>query len=73
MATNKQTEQNTADIAEIKSDIRNIKDNHLYHIERDMEKQSKMIEKMDARLWWVLGILVVGVVLSNLGGYLNGL
>ena len=46
----RQVKENTADIQDIKSDIKTIKDNHLFHIERDMEKQSKMIEKMDMRL-----------------------
>ena len=59
-----QTEQNTKDIQEIKTDIHIIKTNHLHHIEKDMEKQSKLIEKMDNRIWWVLGILVVSTVIG---------
>lgn len=63
-----QTEKNTADIAEIKTDIKIIKDNHLAHIQVDMEKQSKLIDKLDSRIWWVLGILVVSTVIGMING-----
>lgn len=58
------TEQNAKDIVEIKHSINIIKDNHLHHLEADMCKQSKAIEKMDNRIWWVLGILVVSTVIG---------
>ncbi len=58
------TEQNAKDIVEIKHSINTIKDNHLHHIEADMAKQSKSIEKLDNRIWWVLGILVVSTVVG---------
>jgi len=66
----RQVKENTADIQDIKSDIKTIKDNHLFHIERDMEKQSKMIEKMDIRLYAILILLVGSVVM---GVVTNGL
>ena len=62
-----QVKQNTQDIIDIKSDIRTIKDNHLFHMEKDMEKQSKMIEKIDQRLWWLLGTMLVSIVVSTMG------
>lgn len=62
-----QTEKNTAAIAEIQTDLKIIKDNHLHHLEADMAKQSKMIEKLDNRIWWVLGILVVSTVIGMVG------
>jgi len=65
------TKQNSKDIAEIKSDIKTIKDNHLHHIEIDMKRQSKAIEKVDNRIWWVLGILVVSVVAGMVQPWLN--
>lgn len=64
-----QTDQNTADIAEIKTDIKIIKENHLHHIEKDMEKQTKTIDKLDQRLWWVLGLLVASTVAGMVGEY----
>ncbi len=64
------TDQNTKDIQEIKQDINTIKTNHLFHIERDMEKQTKIIEKLDNRIWWVLGILVVSTVIGMIANAL---
>ena len=60
------TEKNAKDIIDIKHSIDTIKNNHLHHIEADMCKQSKAIEKMDNRIWWVLGILVVSTVIGML-------
>tara|TARA_R110002096_G_scaffold92541_5_gene209169 strand:+ start:856 stop:1071 length:216 start_codon:yes stop_codon:yes gene_type:complete len=61
------TQQNTQDIADIKNDIKTIKNNHLAHLELDMAKQSKAMEKLDNRIWWVLGILVVSTVIGMIG------
>ena len=54
-------------IDDIKQDIATIKDNHLFHIEKDMASMDKRIEKIDARIWWVLGLLVAGTVLGIVG------
>lgn len=62
-----QTKKNTQDIAEIKQDIKTIKDNHLFHLERDVSKIEKNVEKMDNRLWWVLGLMVVSIVVGYIG------
>ncbi len=70
MAKKSQTEQNTQDIREIRTDLKVIKNNHLAHIEKDMDKQSQKIEKMDARLWWVLGLLVASTAIGAAGGLL---
>ena len=59
-----QTNKNKDDIQDIKHSINTIKDNHLFHIEKDMEKQSKAIEKIDTRIWAVLIILVVSTVIG---------
>lgn len=56
--------QNVTDIQTIKQSIETIMNNHLYHIEKDMDKQTKKIEKLDNRIWWVLGILVVSTVIG---------
>ena len=58
------TEQNAKDIVEIKHSIETIKDNHLKHLEADMCKQTKQIEKIDTRIWAVLIILVVSTVIG---------
>ena len=62
-----QVNQNTADITSIKHSIDTIKTNHLSHIEKDMSSMDRRIEKMDNRIWWVLGILVVSTVISMIG------
>ena len=62
-----QTEQNTKDIAEIKTTLTVMKDNHLAHIEKDMAQMDKRIEKIDNRIWWVLGLLVASMVAGFLG------
>ena len=61
-------DQNTKDISDIKHSIDVIKNNHLKHIEADMCKQRKSIEKMDMRLWAILLILVGSTVV---GGIVN--
>lgn len=61
------TDKNTADIQDIKQDIKTIKDNHLHHIEKDMDRMDKIIGKMDNRLWWVLGLMVVSIVVGYIG------
>lgn len=58
------TEQNAKDIVEIKHSISTIKDNHLAHLQSDMCRQTKAIEKIDNRIWWVLGLLVVSTVIG---------
>ena len=58
------TEQNEKDIVDIKHSINTIKDNHLRHLEADMAKQSKAIEKIDNRIWWILGLLVASTVIG---------
>lgn len=65
-----QVEENTKNIGEINQTLTRLETNHIYHIEKDMEKQSKLIEKMDNRIWWVLGILVVSTVIGMIS---NGL
>lgn len=61
-----QVAENTADIQHIKTSIDTIKNNHLHHIEKDMAAQSKTIEKMDNRLWWVLGLMVLSIVVATI-------
>ena len=74
------TKRNSEDITSIKEAIDTIKNNHLHHIETDvagvkkdldhlkadLTKQDKKIDKMDNRIWWVLGILVVSTVIGML-------
>ena len=59
-----QTDKNKDDIHDIKDTLVRLETNHIYHIEKDMEKQSKAIDKIDTRIWAVLIILVVSTVIG---------
>lgn len=50
------------EIALIKQDIKTIKDNHLHHIEKDMNLIHKKIDKIDNRLWWLAGVIIVATL-----------
>lgn len=50
------------EVQEIKKDIEIIKTNHLAHIEKDVNRIDNKIEKMDNRLWAILGLLVASVL-----------
>lgn len=66
MNTQQQLQKNTDDIKEIKHSIDVIKNNHLHHIEKDMEKQSRIMDKMDTRLWFVVVLLIGATVIANI-------
>jgi len=57
----KQDEVKT-EIALIKQDINTIKDNHLAHIEKDMNRIHTKVDKIDNRLWWLAGIIIAATV-----------
>ena len=39
-----------------------IENNHLQHMKQDIDRIEKKVDRMDNRIWWVLGLLVAGVV-----------
>ena len=45
-------------LKELTQIVLEIRDNHLEHMKQDMDKLDKKVDKMDARLWWILAILV---------------
>ena len=55
-------------LKELATQVKIIKDNHLAHIKEDIDRVENRIEKMDARLWWVLGLLVAAIVVPRLLG-----
>jgi len=55
-------QQNSVDILLIKKDINEIKTNHLAHIEEDIKKIDKKIEKVDLRLWGIMMLIVASAV-----------
>ena len=50
------------EIALIKKDIETIKDNHLAHLEKDVNLIHKKVDKIDNRLWWLAGIIIVATL-----------
>jgi type II secretory pathway component PulF len=52
--------ENAERIARLETMVENIRDNHLHSIE-------SKIDKIENRIWWVMGTIVVSMVLSNLG------
>ena len=57
-----QVQQNSVDILLIKKDINEIKTNHLAHIEEDIKKIDKKVEKIDLRLWGIMMLIVASAV-----------
>lgn len=50
------------EIALIKQDINTIKDNHLAHIEKDMNRIHAKVDKIDTRLWAIAAIIIMATV-----------
>ena len=49
-------------LKELAQEIKNIKENHLAHIEHDVSKLERRVESIDGRIWAVLVILVGSVI-----------
>jgi hypothetical protein len=50
-------------LKELAKEIDIIKNNHLAHMAEDIDKLDRKVDKMDARLWWILAILVGATLL----------
>jgi hypothetical protein len=50
-------------LKELAKEIEVIKNNHLAHMAEDIDKLDRKVDKMDARLWWILAILVGATLL----------
>ena len=50
-------------LKELSEQVSVIKDNHLAHMSQDIDRIEVKVDKMDARLWYVLFILVGAVIL----------
>jgi hypothetical protein len=53
-------------LKELAREIDIIKNNHLAHMAEDIDKLDRKVTAMDARLWWILGILVVATVIPEI-------
>jgi len=54
----------------LEATVENIRDNHLAHMAEDIDSIERKIDKIDTRIWGVLGLLVASVLLRMLGEYL---
>ena len=52
------------EIALLKRDVENIRDNHLAHMKDDIDRIERKVDKIDNRIWWVLGVLISTQVAS---------
>ena len=66
-------EENTQMLKVIERDIDKIKNNHLFHIERDMDGIRKTVDKMDTRMWAILLLLITASIGSIFGDKLISL
>ena len=69
----KQVEDNTRTLDTIKQDLHTLRHNHLHHVEKDMASLKQTIEKMDARMWAILILLVTSVMAGMFGDKLFNL
>jgi hypothetical protein len=58
-------------LKELAKELDIIKNNHLAHMAEDIDKVEKKIEKMDARVWAILLLLVGAVVLPAVVNFIK--
>jgi hypothetical protein len=58
-------------IKELAKELEVIKNNHLKHMAEDIDKVEKKLEKMDARVWAILLLLVGAVVLPAVVNFIR--
>ena len=65
-----QTDKNTQDIEHIKTTLVRLETNHIAHIEKDMARLDKTIDKMDTKVWAILVLLVASTIVAFIGEHL---
>lgn len=60
----KVTKDVDTEIALLKRDVETIRDNHLAHMKDDIDRIERKVDKIDNRIWWVLGVLISTQVAS---------
>jgi hypothetical protein len=58
-------------IKELAAEVKTIKDNHLAHMQQDIDNIEKRLEKMDSRVWAILILLVGAVVLPAVVNFIS--
>lgn len=71
MAQNKVMD-NAERISRLEATVENIRDNHLQHMAEDIDRIERKVDRMEAKLWWILSLLVASTVIGMLGDKLDG-
>lgn len=58
-------------LKELAAEVKVIKDNHLAHMQQDIDNIEKRLEKMDNRVWAILILLVGAVVLPAVVNFIK--
>ena len=58
-------------LKELAAEVKTIKDNHLVHMQQDIDNIEMKIEKMDSRVWAILILLVGAVVLPAVVNFIT--
>jgi molecular chaperone GrpE (heat shock protein) len=58
-------------LKELAAEVKVIKENHLAHMQQDIDNIEKRLEKMDNRVWAILILLVVAVVLPAVVNFIT--
>tara|TARA_B100001057_G_scaffold461752_1_gene514076 strand:+ start:215 stop:448 length:234 start_codon:yes stop_codon:yes gene_type:complete len=66
----KVTKDTDTEIALLKRDVETIRDNHLAHMKDDIDRIERKVDKIDNRIWWVLGVLISTQVASMIANML---
>jgi hypothetical protein len=58
-------------LKDLAAEVKLIKENHLAHMQDDIDNIEKRLEKMDNRVWAILILLVVSVVLPAVVNFIK--
>jgi hypothetical protein len=56
----------------MKKDIENIKTVSLPNMEENIKQIDKKVDKIDARIWWILGLLVTSLIIPQIANFFVG-
>ena len=58
-------------LKDLAAEVKVIKENHLAHMQQDIDNIEKRLEKMDNRIWAILILLVGAVVLPAVVNFIS--
>ena len=60
------------EMEKMKKDIENIKTVSLPNMEENIKQIDKKVDKIDARIWWILGLLVTSLIIPQIAKFFVG-